>query len=78
MTSAAGHSPSRTSSPTTTRGSASCCWPTRTSGSAFVDAAGLAVIERYGERQVATLDHRHFAVVRLDQTDVLELLPAGE
>lgn len=44
----------------------------------FVDAAVLAVTERYRERQVATLDRRHFAAVRLDHTDVLELLPAGE
>jgi len=44
----------------------------------FVDAAVLAVTERFGERHVATLGRRHFAVVRLNHTDVLELLPAGE
>ncbi|MDQ3678360.1 MAG: VapC toxin family PIN domain ribonuclease [Actinomycetota bacterium] len=44
----------------------------------FVDAAVLAVVERFAERQVATLDRRHFAVVRLDHTDTLQLLPAGE
>lgn len=43
----------------------------------FVDAAVLAVTERLSERQVATLDRRHFAVVRLDHTDELELLPTG-
>lgn len=42
----------------------------------FVDAAVLAVVERRGERQVATLDRRHFAVVRLNHADALELLPA--
>lgn len=44
----------------------------------FVDAAVLAVIERVGETQVATLDHRHFAVVRLKHTDALQLLPHRE
>lgn len=43
----------------------------------FVDAAVLAVVERFGERQVATLDRRHFAVVRLVHTDTLALLPTG-
>jgi uncharacterized protein len=42
----------------------------------FVDAAVLAVVERFGERRVATLDHRHFGVVRLAHGDPLELLPA--
>ena len=42
----------------------------------FVDAAVLAVTERLGERRVATLDHRHFGVVRLAHTDALQLLPA--
>jgi predicted nucleic acid-binding protein len=42
----------------------------------FVDAAVLAVTERVGERQVATLDHRHFGVVRLAHTDALQILPA--
>jgi len=44
----------------------------------FVDAAVLAVVERFGERQVATLDRGHFAVVRLKHTDALQLLPSGE
>jgi len=43
----------------------------------FVDAAVLAVVERFGERQVATLDRRHFAIVRLKHTDALQLLPSG-
>ncbi|MBA3748114.1 MAG: VapC toxin family PIN domain ribonuclease, partial [Solirubrobacterales bacterium] len=44
----------------------------------FVDASVLAVVERFGERQVATLDRRHFAVVRLNHTDALQLLPSRE
>src|SRR5438105_273457 len=28
----------------------------------FVDAAVIAVAERFGERKIATLDHRHFRV----------------
>jgi predicted nucleic acid-binding protein len=43
----------------------------------FVDAAVLAVTERLGERQVATLDHRHFGVVSLAHTDALQILPAA-
>lgn len=42
----------------------------------FVDAAVLAVVERLAERQVATLDHRHFSVVRLAHVERLELIPA--
>lgn len=41
----------------------------------FVDAAVVAVVERLGERKLATLDHRHFATVRPKHTDALELLP---
>lgn len=41
----------------------------------FVDAAVIAVVERLGERKLATLDHRHFATVRPRHTDALELLP---
>jgi predicted nucleic acid-binding protein len=44
----------------------------------FVDAAVLAVAERFGERQIATLDHRHFGVVRLAHTDSLLLLPEAQ
>ena len=43
----------------------------------FVDAAVLAVVERFGERQVASLDRRHFAAVLLNHTAALQLLPAG-
>lgn len=42
----------------------------------FVDAAVLAVTERMGERKLATLDHRHFLVLRPRHVEALELLPA--
>jgi predicted nucleic acid-binding protein len=29
-----------------------------------VDATVIALVERFGEEKVATLDHRHFAAVR--------------
>jgi uncharacterized protein len=41
----------------------------------FVDAAVLAVIERLREPKLATLDHRHFAVVRPRHVKALQLLP---
>ena len=41
----------------------------------FVDAAVLAVTERLGERKLATLDHRHFSVLRPAYVDALDLLP---
>ena len=42
----------------------------------FVDAAVLAIVERLRETKLATLDHRHFAVMRPRHVDALELLPA--
>ena len=42
----------------------------------FVDAAVLAVVERLGERRLATLDHRHFGVMRPRHATALELVPA--
>jgi predicted nucleic acid-binding protein len=42
----------------------------------FVDAAVLAVTERLGEPKLATLDHRHFGVLRPRHVETLELLPA--
>ncbi len=42
----------------------------------FVDAAVLAVVERLREPKLATLDHRHFSVMRPRHVDALELLPA--
>jgi hypothetical protein len=41
----------------------------------YVDAAILAIVERLGERRLATLDHRHFSVMRPRHVDALELLP---
>lgn len=41
----------------------------------LVDAAVLATCERLGETKVATLDRRHFTVVRLAHCPVLEILP---
>ncbi len=40
-----------------------------------VDASVIALLERIGERTVATLDHRHFAVVRPAHADALVLVP---
>jgi hypothetical protein len=40
-----------------------------------VDAAVVATAERLGERQLATLDRRHFSVVRPRHLDAFELLP---
>jgi predicted nucleic acid-binding protein len=41
----------------------------------LVDAAVLAVTERLGEPKLATLDRRHFSVLRPRHVDALELLP---
>jgi hypothetical protein len=40
-----------------------------------VDASVLALVERLGEHRLATLDHRHFSVLRPTHIDALELLP---
>jgi predicted nucleic acid-binding protein len=42
----------------------------------FVDAAVLAIVERLGEPKLATLDRRHFGLLRPRHRDALELLPA--
>lgn len=42
----------------------------------FVDAAVVVTCESMGERRVATLDRRHFSVVRTTDGTALELLPA--
>ncbi len=42
----------------------------------MVDAAVIATCERLAERKVATLDHRHFSVVRPRHCANLILLPA--
>ncbi|HYZ30299.1 MAG TPA: hypothetical protein VE570_14650 [Thermoleophilaceae bacterium] len=41
----------------------------------FVDAAVLAVVERLGEPKLATLDRRHFSIMRPRHVDAIELLP---
>lgn len=41
----------------------------------YVDASVPAVVERCGEPKVASLDHRHFGVVRLRHVPSLTLLP---
>jgi len=40
-----------------------------------VDASVLALVERLGEDKLATLDHRHFAVLRPAHVEGLRLLP---
>ena len=42
----------------------------------FVDAAVLALVERYGESKLATLDRRHFSLLRPRHRESIELLPA--
>jgi predicted nucleic acid-binding protein len=44
-------------------------------GLGLVDASVLALCERLGETKVATLDRRHFSVVRPRHCDYLRLLP---
>lgn len=44
-------------------------------GLSFVDAAVIATAERLGETTVATLDHRHFAVVKPLHCEAFTLLP---
>ena len=41
----------------------------------FVDAAVLAIVERLNEPKLATLDHRHFRMMRPRHVDSLTLLP---
>ena len=43
----------------------------------FVDAAVLAVVERLNEPKLATLDHRHFNILRPRHVNSLQLLPEG-
>jgi predicted nucleic acid-binding protein len=42
----------------------------------LVDATVLACVERFGERKLGTLDHRHFSLVRPNHVRHLQLLPA--
>ena len=41
----------------------------------FVDAAVLAIVERLNEPKLATLDHRHFSVLRPRHVEALRLIP---
>jgi predicted nucleic acid-binding protein len=41
----------------------------------FVDASVLAIVERLNEPKLATLDHRHFRMLRPRHVDALTLLP---
>lgn len=41
----------------------------------LVDAAVFATCESIGERKVATLDHRHFSILRTREGASLDLLP---
>lgn len=41
----------------------------------LVDASVLAIVERLREPKLATLDHRHFAMLRPRYVPALELLP---
>jgi predicted nucleic acid-binding protein len=41
----------------------------------FVDASVVAVAERLGEDTIATLDHRHFSVVRPLHVEAFTLVP---
>ncbi len=43
----------------------------------FVDAAVMAIVERLGEPKLATLDRRHFKIMRPRHVEALELLPAS-
>jgi len=42
----------------------------------FVDAAVFAIVERLGESKLATLDRRHFALLRPRHRESIDLLPA--
>lgn len=41
----------------------------------FVDAAVMAIVERMNEPKLATLDRRHFGLLRPRHRDTIELLP---
>ncbi len=41
----------------------------------FVDAAVLAIVERLNEPKLATLDHRHFGILRPGHVEVLKFVP---
>jgi len=41
----------------------------------FVDASVVAIAERLSEPKIATLDRRHFSLIRPRHVDAFELLP---
>jgi predicted nucleic acid-binding protein len=41
----------------------------------YVDACVVSVAELLGEKKLATLDHRHFSIIRPRHTDAFQLLP---
>lgn len=43
----------------------------------FVDAAVLAIVERLREPKLATLDRRHFGMLRPRHVNTLQLVPPG-
>lgn len=50
-------------------------WECRDLHLGTVDASVIALAERYAERKIATLDRRHFTVVRPTHASAFELLP---
>lgn len=42
----------------------------------FVDAAVFALVERLGKSKLATLDRRHFSLLRPRHRDTIDLVPA--
>jgi predicted nucleic acid-binding protein len=44
----------------------------------IVDAAVIAIAERLRLTEIATLDHRHFGVVRPSHTRAFTLLPGSD
>ena len=52
------------------------CRQYRDLGLGMVDASVVAVAERLGEETIATLDHRHFSVVRPRHVTAFTLVPA--
>ena len=41
------------------------------------DASLVAIAERRGATEIATLDHRHFSVVRPEHVDAFKIVPSG-
>jgi len=53
------------------------CAKYRDSGIGLVDASVVAIAERLKEPKIATLDRRHFGIIRPRHIAAFELLPAG-